>query len=342
MDNSNASGQELIVELTVTEGVRYSSFVGEKVEIFQSTMASISALVGFSEIVSVSAKVPLSGCNNRLIVETRLQTFPVATKLNLNFPMGQFRGYYQWAVDIGDKQVFLGNTIITLSKPEQKAELEAVAENTVFVGRERWQRMRIHFFDNLIYAMNMIFRQFYFITSRQSGKVLDISGGKTGNGTNIQLWEKHGGWNQIWEINEDGTISNPQSGKVLDISGGKTADGTNIHLWEKHGGGNQKWAVKENGTIINPQSGKVLDVNAAGTANGTNIQLWERHSGANQQWILEPVAVPAAPRVAIPEASPVAVDMERYNLYIITLDTIILILKYPEQPTLLHHQPAER
>jgi hypothetical protein len=88
--------------------------------------------------------------------------------------------------------------------------------------------------------------------------VLDISGGKTDNGTKIQLWEKNGRWNQIWEINRDGTISNPQSGKVLDISEDK------IHLWEKHGGWNQRWAER-NGWIINPQSGKALDVNPAGT-----------------------------------------------------------------------------
>ena len=143
--------------------------------------------------------------------------------------------------------------------------------------------------------------------------MLDISGGKTANGTNIHLWEKHGGWNQIWEINPDGTISNPQSGKVLDISEGKTADGTNIQLWEKHGQWNQKWVINEDGTIINSQSGKVLDVSGHRTASGTNIQLWSRHGQANQQWILEPVAEATAPSVAIPEASPVAVEVERYN-----------------------------
>ena len=99
----------------------------------------------------------------------------------------------------------------------------------------------------------------------------------------------------MWEINLDGTISNPHSGKVLDISGNKTADGTNICLYEKHGRVNQKWVINEDGTIINPHSGKALDVSGSGTANGTNIQLWSRHGRANQQWILEPVTTPHIP-----------------------------------------------
>lgn len=138
MDNTKVptSGQEVSAELHVHEGIRYPSS-NNKEEIFQFNKASISTVVGFSEITSISARVPSSCSNKRLKVETRLHDCPVVTKVNLYFPMGQFRGYYQWAVNIGDKQVLLSNTIIALSNPEQKAELEAVAENTIITGRER-------------------------------------------------------------------------------------------------------------------------------------------------------------------------------------------------------------
>ena len=43
---------------------------------------------------------------------------------------------------------------------------------------------------------------FYKITHRLSGKVLDVSGSSTANGAKIQIWDWHGGNNQLWKIEE--------------------------------------------------------------------------------------------------------------------------------------------
>lgn len=43
---------------------------------------------------------------------------------------------------------------------------------------------------------------FYKITHRLSGKVLDVSGSSTANSAKIQIWDWHGGNNQLWKIEE--------------------------------------------------------------------------------------------------------------------------------------------
>ncbi|WP_345960990.1 RICIN domain-containing protein [Glycomyces tenuis] len=55
------------------------------------------------------------------------------------------------------------------------------------------------------------------------------------------MWDCHGGANQQWNLNADGSITNRQSGLCLDVEGYGTANGSLIHLWSCHGGTNQQW-----------------------------------------------------------------------------------------------------
>lgn len=51
---------------------------------------------------------------------------------------------------------------------------------------------------------------------------------------------------QNWQVNGDGTITNPQSGKCLDTMVRGTGNGTRIQIWDCYGGGtqaNQVWTV---------------------------------------------------------------------------------------------------
>src|SRR5215469_14727730 len=63
------------------------------------------------------------------------------------------------------------------------------------------------------------------------GKCLDISGGGTADGTNVQEWTCNGTGAQAWTLEDLGNgaarLVNPQSGKCLDVSGAGTANGTN-------------------------------------------------------------------------------------------------------------------
>ncbi|WP_232836722.1 RICIN domain-containing protein [Lentzea terrae] len=86
-----------------------------------------------------------------------------------------------------------------------------------------------------------------YTASRQltvQGKCLDASGNGTANGTAAILWDCHGGTNQQWNVNADGSITGAQSGLCLDASGNGTANGTLIQLWTCHGGTNQQWSLR--------------------------------------------------------------------------------------------------
>ncbi|PZG13944.1 glycosyl hydrolase [Micromonospora craterilacus] len=117
-----------------------------------------------------------------------------------------------------------------------------------------------------------------------AGKCLDVRGGATADGTQIQIYTCNGGAAQTWTVTPNSTIR--ALGKCLDISGGGSADGTKIQLWTCNGSGAQNWSAQSNGTLRNPQSGKCLDVSGNNSADSTPVHLWTCHTNANQRWIL--------------------------------------------------------
>ncbi|MGP3634981.1 PQQ-dependent sugar dehydrogenase [Streptomyces sp. 24-1644] len=116
------------------------------------------------------------------------------------------------------------------------------------------------------------------------GKCVDVAGGATADGTQIQLWGCAGVAAQRWTVPGDGTLR--AFGKCMDISGGGTADGTRVQLWTCNGSGAQRWVPQADGTLRNPQSGKCLDASGVSSADGTKLHLWTCHTGANQKWDL--------------------------------------------------------
>ncbi|WP_233606665.1 lectin [Micromonospora sp. Llam0] len=123
------------------------------------------------------------------------------------------------------------------------------------------------------------------VVGGQSGRCLDVPGATTTNGTQMNLWDCHGGTNQRFTYTAGGQLT-VYGDKCLDASGYGTTNGTQVVVWDCHGGVNQQWSVNADGTITSVQSGLCLDAEAYGTANGTRIHLWACHGGANQQWSL--------------------------------------------------------
>jgi len=121
-----------------------------------------------------------------------------------------------------------------------------------------------------------------------AGKCLDVPGQSTQNGTQVQIWDCHGGVNQQWTHTASGELSVYSGGtrKCLDASGGSTANGTKAIIWTCHGGTNQRWNRNPNGTITNAASGLCLDVTGAATTNATPVQLWTCNNRTNQTWTL--------------------------------------------------------
>ncbi|MEV0718246.1 ricin-type beta-trefoil lectin domain protein [Asanoa sp. NPDC050611] len=123
------------------------------------------------------------------------------------------------------------------------------------------------------------------IVGGASGRCVDVPGSATANGTQVALWDCHGGTNQRWTYTSSKQLT-VYGNKCLDASNQGTTNGTAAIIWDCNGQTNQQWNVGTNGTITSAQSGLCLDASANGTANGTKLHLWSCHGGTNQQWIL--------------------------------------------------------
>jgi hypothetical protein len=68
--------------------------------------------------------------------------------------------------------------------------------------------------------------------------VLDVNQ-ETGN---VSTFEPHGGLNQLWHFEDDGTIRS-EIDQVLDVSEGSTEPGALVIAYPKHGGPNQIFRI---------------------------------------------------------------------------------------------------
>jgi hypothetical protein len=137
--------------------------------------------------------------------------------------------------------------------------------------------------------------KYYEIVNRNSGLVMDVSGGGTNTGAQVIQWTNHSGANQQWALVPDGAnyqLKNRNSGLALDVSGGSTNAGANVIQWTPNHGLNQQWYLYPDGgydVIVNVNSNKVMDVSSGSTNAGAHIIQWSFHNGLNQQWALVPV-----------------------------------------------------
>ena len=129
------------------------------------------------------------------------------------------------------------------------------------------------------------------------GMVLDVSGGSSASGANVQAHASNGTAAQRFRLAADGgslpsgtyvVRSAADASVALDVADGSLADGVNVRAWASNGTGAQKWRVTAlpDGTcsVANCQSGRALDV-ADGRANsGTNVQQWASNGTAAQRW----------------------------------------------------------
>jgi uncharacterized membrane protein len=116
-----------------------------------------------------------------------------------------------------------------------------------------------------------------------SGRCLDVPGAGQADGTNLQIWDCHGGTNQQWTLTDSNQLT-VYGNKCLDVPGHATTPGTRVQIWTCSGGANQQWRVNSDGTVVGVQSGLCLEAAGAGTANGTAVQLWTCNGGSNQKW----------------------------------------------------------
>ena len=148
-----------------------------------------------------------------------------------------------------------------------------------------------------------------------SCKVIDLPGGSTSSGLQIQLYEANGTAAQLWmpssaktsreraeelavanaSVVADGTyaLCSVKAGRsVLDVSGASSANGANVQIWSSNATKAQRWIVSHDKhgylTLTNAASGKVLDVARGSAAAGANVHQWASNGSLAQKWIAVP------------------------------------------------------
>ncbi len=133
----------------------------------------------------------------------------------------------------------------------------------------------------------------YYITSKHSGKSLDI------DGDNVQQWALGGKNTQEWRIvaEENGycrIVSLSDESKCITVDGNSAEDGLNVSLQTYTGADNQLWKLMRSGSyygIVSKCSGDAsgLDVYDWSTVDGGNINQWNYWEGDCQLWKIEAV-----------------------------------------------------
>lgn len=130
--------------------------------------------------------------------------------------------------------------------------------------------------------------------------VLDIDGGKTKNGTKVQLYKSNGTKAQKFTFieYEDATLNGQyyiRSGTnpnfVVDVSGGVFANKRNVQLYKSNKTAAQKFTINYIAScgcyeIISSNNKYSLDVSGGKSANGTNIWLYKSNHTAAQRWFI--------------------------------------------------------
>lgn len=143
----------------------------------------------------------------------------------------------------------------------------------------------------------------YVIVNRNSGKVMEVAGGSTAAGANVQQGTYNGSNYQKWNVTPVSSriggdfsyfsIKSVNSGKPLDDNNFSLDNGGNIMQWDDSNSANQQRYFDYAGNgwfyIRSRHSAKCLDVFDASTADGGNIIQWEKNNGTNQQWRFIPV-----------------------------------------------------
>ena len=114
--------------------------------------------------------------------------------------------------------------------------------------------------------------------------VLDVSGKKTEDGTNVEIYTYKGGDNQQFrfEKNDDGsyTVFTKISGDAscVEVTGKSTETGCNIQQWTANGGNNQKWILEKVNENTQPDvNNPAGDINLDGEVNVADAVKLQRY-----------------------------------------------------------------
>jgi GH18 family chitinase/chitodextrinase len=132
----------------------------------------------------------------------------------------------------------------------------------------------------------------YRVSSKVSGKLLDIADKSTADGAKLQQWTDSSVTNQQFKVEKqaDGyyKITAVHSGKVLDVPNSSATSGLQLQQWTDNGTDAQRWQIKSTGDgyykVTSKASGLVMDVKGSSTADGAAIQQYTDNGTDAQKW----------------------------------------------------------
>lgn len=120
---------------------------------------------------------------------------------------------------------------------------------------------------------------------------VDVSGGSSHDGANVQLYRHNGSPAQRWRVSHHGdyvVLTNVGSGKVLDVSWGSAKAGANIQQYAWNGSKAQLWiaVASDSGFKLVSALDQTLAIDLYGgdTSNGSNVQLYTNNGTPAQEW----------------------------------------------------------
>jgi len=135
------------------------------------------------------------------------------------------------------------------------------------------------------------------VPEKNRAKTVHLDGGRTSNGTKIQLWNKlapgHKDFlNQVFVFNGILFRSRKNPSKCLHLDGGRTGNGTKIQLWDvlpknHHDVKNQRWILQRLNIVSRKNTSGCWHLDLGHTHNGTKIHLWNKKNHPNGSWRLQ-------------------------------------------------------
>jgi hypothetical protein len=133
----------------------------------------------------------------------------------------------------------------------------------------------------------------YTITSKSTGRNLDVFDQQTTNGTVVDSWAPNGDPNQEWTVtsigNDSYEIIGPESGLSLDVVGQSLLVGAPVDIWQYLTQGNQQWVItlgQDAGTytIEGAQDGFFL---VPGATPGVACVMEPNDGNSDQEWVFK-------------------------------------------------------
>lgn len=109
---------------------------------------------------------------------------------------------------------------------------------------------------------------------------LDVQGGSSADGTQVQRRVCDGSAGQNWEVSGTSPATIMVLGKCLGVAGGGTANLTSAQISTCNGSAAQQWSVEADGTVRHPLSGRCLDSYVA-----DRVYIWDCDGTDDQQWV---------------------------------------------------------